>query len=191
MGITINGVYQNVFSVNAPLCDTEYTKFGEDFFDSEIVKDTARDCFNSFSVSSDGRTKFSEWKKKKEDEVWYDLREGKKGNFYIVAGDSEGIKFARMADFLTLDYKGYEINVYSWSRNFYYFSFWIDPEGGILRSSDDERSFDFYDELKSDEVGYPREDFSFKSAIDNLVANSDKYQNPIEEEPEDSDDEEE
>lgn len=191
MRIRINGVYENVFSENTPLCDTEYAKFGEDFFDSEIVKDAARDSFNSFSVSSDERKKFSEWKKKNEDEVWYDLREGKKGNFYIVAGDSEGIKFARMIDFLTLDYEGHEINVYNWGKNFYYFSFWINPEGGILRSSDDERSFNFYDELKNDEVGYPREDFSFKAAIDNLVANSDKYQNPIEEKTEDSDGEEE
>lgn len=86
--------------------------------------------------------------KKNEDKAWYDLREGENGGLYIVAGDSEGIKFISVVDFLALDYKGYEINVYSWGNDSYSFGFWIDPEGGILRASDDERSYFFYDDLK-------------------------------------------
>lgn len=197
MRITINGGHNILSCVNIPLCDTKYTKFGEGFLNSEALdgsdtlEDIVRERFESFSSRENGWKEFSEWKKKNEDKAWYDLREGEKEGLFIIAGDSEGIKFVSMVDYLTLDYEGYEINVYNWSKNFYYLSFWIDPEGGILRASDEERSYDFYDELESNEVGYPRENFSFRAAIDHLVANSDIYQNSRKEETEDSGDEEE
>ena len=111
------------------------------------------------------------------------------GGLYIVAGDSEGIKFISVVDFLALDYKGYEINVYSWGNDSYSLGFWIDPEGGILRASDDERSYFFYDDLKNDEADYPRKDFNFKAALDDLIAHSDDYQNPDNEDEEEEEEE--
>lgn len=196
MRITIEGGHNILSVANIPLCDTKYTKFGEGFFDSEALEgsdtleDIIREYFESFSIHENGREEFSEWKKKNEDEAWYDLREGEDGGIYIVAGDSEGIKFVSKVDFLQLDYEGHEINVYNWDKDSYSFGFWIDPKGGILRASDDERRCFFYDDLENDEADYLRKDFSFKSAIDDLVANSDKYQNSCEEEEEDSNNEE-
>lgn len=174
--------------VNIPLRDTKYTKFGEGFFDSEALEgsdtleDIIREYFESYSIHENGRKEFSEWKEKNEDEAWYDLREGENGGIYIVAGDSEGIKFMLRVDFLLLDYEGHEINVYNWDKESYSFGFWIDPEGGILQSSDDERGYFFYDDLENDEADYPRKDYTLKSAIDDLISNSDKYQNACEEE---------
>ena len=116
MRITIDGGHNILHVVNIPLCDTKYTKFGEGFFDSEALEgsdtleDIIRERFESFSIHENGRTEFSEWKKKNEDEAWYDLREGEDGGIYIVAGDSEGIKFVSMVDFLQLDYEGHEYN---------------------------------------------------------------------------------
>ncbi len=197
MRITIDGGHNILSYVNIPLFDAKYTKFGEGFFNSEALEgsdtleDIVRERFESFSSRENGWKEFSEWKMKNESEAWYDLREGENGGLYIVAGDSESIRFISNVDYLTLDYEGYEINVYSWGKDSYSFGFWIDPEGGILRASDYERSYFFYDDLENDEANYPRKDFSFKAAIDDLVANSDKYQNLIEEETEDSDDEEE
>lgn len=176
--------------VNIPLCDTKYTKFGEGFFDSEALEssdtleDIIRERFESFSIHEKGRKEFSEWEKANENEAWYDLREGEDGGIYIAAGDSEGIKFMSKVDFLLLDYKGYEINVYNWDKESYSFGFWIDPEGGILRSSDDERGYFFYDDLENDEADYLRKDYTLKSAIDDLISNSDKYHNTCEEEDE-------
>lgn len=197
MRITIDGGHNKLSVVNIPLCNDKYTKFGEGFFDSEnlessdTLEDIVRERFESFSVHENGWKEFSEWKKRNEDEAWYDLREGENEGLYIVAGDSDGIKFVSKVDFLSLDYEGHEINVYSWGKDSYSFGFWIDPEGGILRASDDERSYFFYDDLENDEADYPRKDFSFKAAINDLIANSDKYQNSCEEETEDSGDEEE
>ena len=150
---------------------------------------STRSLVKSFSVHENGWKEFSEWKKRNEDEAWYDLREGENGGLYIVAGDSEGIKFISVVDYLSLDYEGYEINVYSWGKDSYSFGFWIDPEGGILRASDDESYF-FYDDLKNDEADYPRKDFNFKAALDDLVAHSDDYQNSNEDEDEEDEEEE-
>lgn len=196
MRITIDGVHNILSCVNIPLCDVKYTRFGEGFFDSEALEssdtleDIVRERFESFSVHENGWKEFSEWKKKNEDKAWYDLREGENGGLYIVAGDSEIIKFISVVDFLALDYKGYEINVYSWGNDSYSFGFWIDPEGGILRASDDERSYFFYDDLENDAADYPRKDFNFKAALDDLVAHSDDYQNSNEDEDEEEEEEE-
>lgn len=196
MRITIDGEYYMLSCVNIPLCDTKYTKFGEGFFDSEALEtsdtleDIVRKRFESFPTRKNGWKEFSDWKKKNEDKAWYDLREDENGCLYIVAGDSEGIKFISVVDFLSLDYNGYEINVHSWGKDSYSFGFWIDPEGGILRASDDERSYFFYDDLKNDEADYPRKDFSFKAALDDLVAHSDDYQNSNEDEDEEDEEEE-
>lgn len=196
MRITIDGGHNILSCVNIPLCDVKYTRFGEGFFDSEALEssdtleDIVRERFESFSVHENGWKEFSEWKKKNEDKAWYDLREGENGGLYIVAGDSESIKFISVVDFLALDYKGYEINVYSWGNDSYSFGFWIDPEGGILRASDDERSYFFYDDLENDAADYPRKDFNFKAALDDLVAHSDDYQNSNEDEDEEEEEEE-
>ena len=123
MRITIDGGHNILSCVNIPLCDVKYTRFGEGFFDSEALEssdtleDIVRERFESFSVHENGWKEFSEWKKKNEDKAWYDLREGENGGLYIVAGDSESIKFISVVDFLALDYKGYEINVYSWGND--------------------------------------------------------------------------
>lgn len=188
MRLRIDGGHNMLHIVNIPLRDTKYTKFGEGFFDSEALEgsdtleDIIREYFESYSIHENGRKEFSEWKEKNEDEAWYDLREGENGGIYIVAGDSEGIKFMSRVDFLLLDYEGHEINVYNWDKESYSFGFWIDPEGGILQSSDDERGYFFYDDLENDEADYPRKDYTLKSAIDDLISNSDKYQNACEEE---------
>lgn len=184
MRIEIGGSHYEISSVNIPLCNTKFTKFGEDFFDSETLEDVVRERFESFSTSKDNRgwEQFFVWKMKNEDKAWYDLRENESGSICIVAGDSDNIKFVSIVDYLTLDYEGHEINVYGWRKDYYSFSFFIDPKGGILRASDEERSCLFYDELVSDDAEYSKENFSFKAAIDDLVASSDKYQNSSEEE---------
>lgn len=121
--------------------------------------------------------------KNHEEEAWYDLREDEKGILYIAVGDNDGLKFIGYIDHITVEYDGYEINIYGgWDKDNYIFGFCIDPNGGILRASDDERSFDFYDDLESVEEYYPKKDFSLKAAFDDLIAHSDDYQNSEKEE---------
>lgn len=48
----------------------------------------------------------------------------------------------------------------------------------------------FYDDLENDEADYPRKDFNFKAALDDLVAHSDDYQNSNEDEDEEEEEEE-
>lgn len=113
------------------------------------------------------------------------MREDEEGNLYVAVGDNDGLKFIGRIDHVTVDYEGFEINIYGgWSKDDYIFGFSIDPDGGILRASDDERGFDFYDDLESNEAYYPKKDYTLKSAIDDLISNSDKYQNTCEEEDE-------
>lgn len=59
-------------SVNSSPDKTEYKKFGEDFFDSEILEDRLYYyLWSSFKYDSE----VSKWYKNHEDEAWYDLRE--------------------------------------------------------------------------------------------------------------------
>ena len=110
---------------------------------------------------------------------------------YAVAGDSEGIKFLNEVAYITLDYFDHEINFDGGEKDSYWFSFWIDPDGGILKAADCSRSFDFYDELNNDDAYYSMKEYSFKAALDDLITHSDDYQNPIEDEDDEDDEEDE
>lgn len=174
--------FNELKSVNSSPDKTEYKKFGEDLFDSEILEDRL-DYYLWSSFKYDGEV--SKWYKNHEDEAWYDLREDEEGILYIAVGDNDGLKFIGYIDHVTVDYDGFEINIYGgWSKDDYIFGFCLDPDGGILRASEDERGSDFYDDLESDIVYYPKKDYTLLSAIDDLVSNSDKYQNTCEEEDE-------
>ena len=174
--------FDELKSVNSSPDKTGYKKFGEDLFDSEILEDGLYYyLWSSFKYDA----AVSKWYKNHEDEAWYDLREDEEGILYIGVGDNDGLKFIGYIDHVTVDYDGFEINIYGgWSKDDYIFGFCIDPDGGILRASDDERGSAFYDDLDSDMVYYPKKGYTLKSAIDDLVSNSDKYQNTCEEEDE-------
>lgn len=176
-------------NVNNSPDKTEYKKFGEDFFDSEML-DSRLYYYLMSSFKYDGEV--STWYKNHKDEVWSDLREDEEGLLYVAVGDNAGLKFVGYIDYVTVDYDDFEINIYGgWRKDYYIFDFWIDPDGGILRASEYERGSDFYKDLESDEAYYPKKDYTLKSAIDDLISNSDKYQNTCEEEDEEEDEEEE
>lgn len=170
--------------VNLPTDNTQYKKLGEGFLDEEVVNDRVYDWVKPYlnSYSSFYFDAFAKWYNSNEETAWFDLREDEEGTFYAAAGDNEGIKFLDRIEFFTIDYNGFEINVEGYGKDNYFFSFWIDPDGGILRASDEECGFFFYDDLEKDEADYPRKDYTLKSAIDDLISNSDKYQNACEEE---------
>nr|DAI88999.1 MAG TPA: hypothetical protein [Caudoviricetes sp.] len=127
----------------------------------------------------------AKWYKDHEKEAWYDLREDEEGILYIAVGDNDGLKFIGYIDHITVDYEGYEINIYGgWSKDNYIFGFWIDPDGGILRASDEERGSRFYDDLENSHEYYSKQEYTLKSALDDLIAHSDDYQNPDNEEEE-------
>ena len=180
LGINEIAGFRELKSVNSSPDKTEYKKFGEDLFDSEILEDRLYYyLWSSFKYDA----AVSKWYKNHEDEAWYDLREDEEGILYIGVGDNDGLKFIGYIDNVSVDYDGFEINIYGgWSKDDYIFGFSIDPDGGILRASDDERRSDFYDDLDSDMVYYPKKDYTLKSAIDDLIAHSDDYQNPDNEE---------
>ena len=187
MYIELSGTHAHnlLLSVNLPIDDSKYKKIGEDVFDAEDVNKSVLKWLEPYL--SDGRDHsddFAAWYKKNEENAWFDLREDEEGIFYAAAGDNEGIKFLDRIDFFTVDYYGFEINVEGFSKDDYFFSFWIDPDGGILQASDEERGFCFYDDLNNDEACYSRKEYSFKAALDDLVAHSDDYQNPDNEEEE-------
>lgn len=169
-----------------PLDNIKFKKFGDGFFDRDVINKCAFDhlvpYLKDFRFQS---YKFLIWQRKHKDEAWYDLLEDEDGNLFVAAGISKEIRFIEMIHYLTIEYKGYEINAYGLKDEFF-FSFWIDPEGGILKASDDERAYDFYDQLEYDEVSYSKKDYTFQSAIDNLISNCDKYQNSCNEETEEN-----
>lgn len=82
--------FNELKSVNSSPDKTEYKKFGEDLFDSEILEDRLYYYLWS-SFKYDGEV--SKWYKNHEDEAWYDLREDEEGILYIAVGDNDGLKF--------------------------------------------------------------------------------------------------
>ena len=165
--------------VNLPIDDSKYKKIGEDVFDVEDVNESVSDWFEPYlSDDSDHSDDFAAWYKENRENACFDLREDEEGNLYAAAVDNEGIKFLDRIDFFTIDYNGFEINVEESSKDDYVFGFWIDPDGGILRASDEERSFDFYDDLENSHRYYSKHEYTLKSALDDLIAHSDDYQNP-------------
>lgn len=174
--------------VHLPIDDSKYKKIGEDVLNAEDLNESVYDWLKPYlsdyrNLSDD----FVSWYKKNEEDAWFDLREDEEGVLQAATGDTEGIKFLDQIDFFTIDYNGFEINIEGFSKDDYFLGFWIDPDGGILRASDEERGFGFYDDLNNDDVCYPRKEYSFKAALDDLIAHSDDYQN----EEEDEEDEEE
>lgn len=173
-----------------PIDDDKYIKFGKDVFIEEDVNDSVFDYFKyylndfkNFSYS------FIHWYKQNEESAWFGLRIDDEGKLYAAAGDSEGIRFLDpINDYITIDYRGFEINIEPCYKYKYVFSFFIDPDGGILRASDEERGFFFYDDLNSASEAYPMVAYSLKSALDDLVSHSDNYQN-MEENEEDEEEE--
>lgn len=168
-----------LLSVKLPFDDPKYLKFGKDFFDDEYLNDEVFKYFNYYRFHSDV---FAVWYQQNEEKAWFDLRLGEDGKIYAVAGDSEGIKFLNEIVYITLDYFDHEINFNGGEKDSYWFSFWIDPDGGILKAADCSRSFDFYDDLNNDDAYYPIKEYSFKAALDDLIDHSDDYQNPDSEE---------
>lgn len=187
MYIELSGTHAHnlLLSVNLPIDDSKYKKIGEDVLDAEDVNESVSEWFEPYL--SDGRNHsddFAAWYKANEENTWFDLREDEKGVFYAAAGDTEGIKFLDLIDSFTIDYYGFEINVEGFCMDSYTFGFWIDPDGGILRASDEERGFTFYDDLENSNEFYSKQEYTFKSALDDLIAHSDDYQNPDNEEEE-------
>lgn len=187
MYIELSGTHAHnmLLSVNLPLDDSKYKKIGEDVLNAEDVNESVLKWLEPYL--SDGRDHsddFVAWYKENEENAWFDLREDEEGVFYAAAGDNDGIKFLDRIDFFSVDYNGFEINVEGFSKDNYVFGFWIDPDGGILRASDEERDFVFYDGLKNSHEYYSKQEYTLKSALDNLIAHSDDYQNPDNEEEE-------
>lgn len=173
--------------VNLPTDNTQYKKLGEGFLDEEVVNDSVLDWFEQYIYLSTNRSEaLADWYSKNKETAWFDLREGEDGLISAAAGDTEGLKFLDTIYLLTIDYDGYEINVESTGdlEDKYIFTFWIDPEGGILRSCDDERDNGCYEGLACDGAIYLKKDYSFEAALKDLVANSDKYQRFNDEEDE-------
>ena len=177
--LVIEGYNNNLnclLSVKLSVDDPKYSKFGKDFFDDDDINDKVFKYFDRyFMYLSD---EFTAWYQRNEEKTWFDLRLGDDGKMYAVAGDSEGIKFLNEVIYITLDYLDHEINFMGSEKDSsYWFSFWIDPDGGILKAADCSRSFDFYDDLNNDDAYYSMHEYSFKAALDDLVAHSDDYQN--------------
>lgn len=193
MYIELSGTHAHnmLLSVNLPIDDSKYKKIGEDVLDAEDVNESVSEWLEPYL--SDGRDHsddFAAWYKKNKENAWFDLREDEEGELYAAAGDNEGIKFLDCIDFFTVDYVGFEINVEVSSKDYYVFGFWIDPDGGILRASDEERGFGFYDDLENSHEYYSKQEYTLKSALDDLIAHSDDYQNSDNEEEDEEDEDE-
>ena len=162
--------------VNLPIDDSKYKKIGEDVLDVEDVNESVSEWLEPYlSDGSDHSDDFAAWYKENKENAWFDLREDEEGKLYAAAGDNEGIKFLDCIDFFTIDYLGFEINVEGFSKDDYALGFWIDPDGGILRASDEERGFGAYDDLENSHKYYSKKEYTFKSALDDLIAHSDDY----------------
>lgn len=182
LNLVMEGYNNNLnclLSVKLPFDDPKYSKFGKDFFDDEYLNDEVFKYFNYYRFHSDV---FAAWYQQNEEKAWFDLRLGEDGKIYAVAGDSEGIKFLNEIAYITLDYFDHEINFSGGEKDSYWFSFWIDPDGGILKAADCSRSFDFYNDLNEEDAYYSIKEYSFKAALDDLINHSDDYQNPDNEE---------
>lgn len=188
MYIRIVGVHceELLLEANLPIVDDKYIKFGKDFFNEEDVNDSVFDYFKYYLNDFQNYSySFIQWYKKNKESAWFDLRIDDEGKLYAAAGDTEGIKFLDpINDYITIDYCGFEINIEPCYKYKYVFSFSIDPDGGILRASDEERGFFFYDDLNSASESYPMVAYSLKSALDDLVSHSDDYRNMEEDEEE-------
>lgn len=192
LNLVIEGYNNNLnclLSVKLSVDDSKYLKFGKDFFDDEYINDEVFKYFDRYYMSISD--KFIAWYQQNKEKAWFDLRLGDDGNMYAVAGDSEGIKFLNKVAYITLDYLDHEINFNGGKKGSYWFDFLIDPDGGILKAADHCRSFDFYDDLNDDEAYYSIKEYSFKAALDDLIAHSEDYQNPDNEDEEEEDEEEE
>lgn len=187
--IIIDGFNHNLkclLSVRLPFDVPKYSKFGKDFFDDDFIHDKVLQYFDYFRFYSDD---FAAWYKQNEEKTWFDLRLGEDGKIYAVAGDSEGIKFLNEVSYIALDYRDYEISFMGSKNGCYWFDFRIDPDGGILKSPCLWNTFDYFDDLNFDSAYYSMKEYSFKAALDDLVAHSDDYQNPIEDEEEEDEEE--
>ena len=179
--------------VNLPTDNIQYKKLGEGFLDEEVVDDSVFDWYEQYIyVASNLSEVLAGWYRKHIETAWFDLREDENGRIYAAAGDTEGLKFLDTIYFFTIDYDGHEIYVEATGdlEDKYRFTFWIDPEGGILRSCEDERDDGCYEGLDCDCAIYLKTDYSFETALKDLVANSDKYQHSKDEEEEDEENEE-
>ena len=190
MYIELSGTHEpkKLLRVHLPIDDSKYKKIGEDVLNAEDLNESVYDWLKPYlsyyrNLSDD----FVSWYKKNEEDAWFDLREDEEGVLYAATGDTEGIKFLDKIDLFTIDYNGFEINIEGFSKDSYTFCFFIDPDGGILRACDEEHSFWFYDELEYLHKYYSKQEYTLKSALDDLIAHSDDYQN----EEEDEEDEEE
>ena len=180
-----------LLSVNLPIDDSKYKKIGEDVLDAEDVNESVSEWFEPYlSDGSDHSDDFAAWYKENKENAWFDLREDEEGELYAAAGDNEGIKFLDRIDFFTIDYNGFEINVEGSSKDDYTLGFWIDPDGGILRASDEERGFGFYDDLKNSHKYYSKQEYTLKSALEVPIAHSDDYQNSDNEEEDEEEEDE-
>ena len=187
MNIIISGTHHSsdLLSVNLPIDNNKYHKICEGL-DAEAVNDGVYDWFEPF-LSYSG---LKAWFDKNYDSAWFDILEDEEDFFYAAAGDNEGIKFLESFDFFTIEYDGYEINIERSFKGNYVLGFFIDPDGGILLASDEERGAAFYESLHDSEKCYSKQEYTLKSALDDLIAHSDEYQNPECEEDEDCEDNE-
>lgn len=176
-----------LLSVKKPVDDPKYSKFGKDFFDDEYINDEVFKYFDRYYMSLSDE--FTAWYQQNKEKAWFDLRLGDDGKMYAVAGDSEGIKFLNEVIYITLDYLDHEINFMGSKKGSYWLNFWIDSDGGILKAAYHWRSFDFYDDLNYDDAYYSIKEYSFKAALDDLIAHSDDYQNPDNEDEEEEEEE--
>ena len=177
MNIDLYGSYDpnELLSVNLPLDNNKYDKICKGL-DAVFVSESVYDWFKYGSAFSDNND-FAAWYDKNYDNAWFDLLEDEEGFFYAAVGDNEGIKFLESIDYLTIDYYGYEINIERSFKGNYVLGFWIDPDGGILRASDEGYSRAFYESLHDSERCYSKQEYTLKSALDDLIAHSDEYQN--------------
>lgn len=182
INIILDGYHslKELLSVKLSFDDPKYSKFGKDFFDGEYINNEVFKYFDRYYMSLSDE--FTTWYQKNKKETWFDLRLGEDGKIYAVAGDSKGIRFLNEICYITLDYLDHEINFMGGEKDSYWFSFYIDPDGGILKAANCSRAFDFYDELNYDDAYYSMKEYSFKAALDDLIAHSDDYQNSDNEE---------
>lgn len=182
INIILDGYHslKDLLSVNLSFDNLKYSKFGKDFFDDEYINNEVFKYFDRYYMPLSDE--FTTWYKKNKKETWYDLRLGEDGKIYAVAGDSKGIMFLNEICYITLDYLDHEINFMGGEKDSYWFSFYVDPDGGILKAANCSRAFDFYDELNCDDAYYSMKEYSFKAALDDLIAHSDDYQNSDNEE---------
>ena len=187
MYITMHGHYAPKFClyrVNLPSDCPQYVKFEKDAFDNSDVSDSLFDFFKYYLDDYRYRSdEFIAWYKLNKEKSWFDLRIGEKGQLYAVAGDAEGVKFVNQINYITIEYLGYELNFCDLEKGNYNFHFWIDPDGGILRDYNHNVP-DATDELEYADARYSMKEYTFRSALDDLIAHSDEYQNSDSEEDE-------